>query len=43
MSNKEQHLYEFGPFQLNTAERQLLRDGQKIPLTPKENVTQERQ
>src|SRR5678815_684255 len=35
MSNKEQHLYEFGPFQLNTAERQLLRDGQKIPLTPK--------
>ena len=35
MSNKEQHLYEFGPFQLNTAERQLLRDGQKISLTPK--------
>jgi len=29
------HLYEFGPFQLNTEERSLLRDGSFIPLTPK--------
>jgi DNA-binding winged helix-turn-helix (wHTH) protein/TolB-like protein len=28
-------LYEFGPFQLDTAERMLLRDGEVVPLTPK--------
>jgi DNA-binding winged helix-turn-helix (wHTH) protein len=30
-----QHLYEFGPFRLDTAEQQLLRDGKPVPLTPK--------
>ncbi|MGQ0760939.1 MAG: TPR end-of-group domain-containing protein [Acidobacteriota bacterium] len=35
MSPPLQHLYEFGPFRLDTAERQLLRDGEKVPLTPK--------
>lgn len=29
------HLYEFGPFRLNAGERQLLREGQAVPLTPK--------
>lgn len=29
------HLYEFGPFRLDTAERLLLRNGQRVPLTPK--------
>ncbi len=29
------HLYEFGPFRLDTVERQLLRQGQPVPLTPK--------
>src|SRR5882724_3537670 len=28
-------LYEFGPFQLSTAEHLLLRDGDVVPLTPK--------
>src|SRR5436190_1528373 len=27
--------YEFGPFHLDASERQLLRDGQVVPLTPK--------
>jgi DNA-binding winged helix-turn-helix (wHTH) protein/TolB-like protein/Flp pilus assembly protein TadD len=31
----EQYLYEFGPFQINTRERMLLRDGKRIPLKPK--------
>jgi len=35
MSKNPQHLYEFGPFQLDTAERQLLRDGEPVQLTPK--------
>ena len=30
-----QHLYEFGPFRLDTAEQLLLRDGKPVPLTPK--------
>ena len=29
------HLYEFGPFRLDPAERRLLRDGQPVALTPK--------
>ena len=29
------HLYEFGPFRLDPAERSLLRDGKAVPLTPK--------
>jgi len=35
MSGKETHLYEFGPFRLDSAKRRLLRDGDLIPLTPK--------
>lgn len=35
MSSREHHLYEFGPFQLNTAEHLLLRDGKPVALTPK--------
>ena len=30
-----QHLYEFGPYRLDTAERLLLREGEPVPLTPK--------
>jgi TolB-like protein/Tfp pilus assembly protein PilF len=30
-----QHLYEFGPFSLDTRERVLLRDGRHLPLKPK--------
>ena len=35
MSTHLQHLYEFGPYRLDTAERLLLRDGEPVPLTPK--------
>ena len=35
MSNRQRHLYEFGPFRLDAAEGQLLCAGQEIPLTPK--------
>ncbi len=36
MSTQEkQHLYEFGPFHLDTEEGQLLRDGERVPLTYK--------
>lgn len=35
MSTQSQHLYEFGPYRLDTAERLLLRDGVPVPLTPK--------
>lgn len=35
MSEQARHLYEFGPFLLDTAERRLLRDGQPVPLSPK--------
>ncbi|MGI9068543.1 MAG: winged helix-turn-helix domain-containing protein [Pyrinomonadaceae bacterium] len=36
MSTQEkQHLYEFGPFHLDTEEGQLLRDGEPVPLTYK--------
>src|SRR5262245_57220827 len=35
MSAHSEHLYEFGPYRLDTAEQQLLRDGQPVPLTPK--------
>jgi TolB-like protein/DNA-binding winged helix-turn-helix (wHTH) protein len=35
-SDKEtKPLYEFGPFRLDPAERLLVRDGEKVPLTPK--------
>jgi TolB-like protein/DNA-binding winged helix-turn-helix (wHTH) protein len=32
---KVSHIYEFGPFRLIPEERQLLRDNQSVPLTPK--------
>ena len=32
---RPQHLYEFGPYRLDTAEQLLLRDGKPVPLTPK--------
>jgi len=35
MSTRSQHLYEFGPFRLDTAEQLLLRDGKPVSLTPK--------
>jgi TolB-like protein/DNA-binding winged helix-turn-helix (wHTH) protein/Tfp pilus assembly protein PilF len=35
MSMRPQHLYEFGPYRLDTAEQLLLRDGKPVPLTPK--------
>jgi TolB-like protein/DNA-binding winged helix-turn-helix (wHTH) protein/tetratricopeptide (TPR) repeat protein len=35
LSNQANHLYEFGPYRLDTAERLLVRDGQPVPLTPK--------
>ena len=35
MSTHSQHLYEFGPFRLDTVEKVLLRDGEPVPLTPK--------
>jgi eukaryotic-like serine/threonine-protein kinase len=35
MSSPAKHLYEFGPFRLDTAERILLRDGHPVSLTPK--------
>jgi TolB-like protein/DNA-binding winged helix-turn-helix (wHTH) protein/Tfp pilus assembly protein PilF len=35
MSTRPQHLYEFGPYRLDTAEQMLLRDGKAVPLTPK--------
>jgi DNA-binding winged helix-turn-helix (wHTH) protein len=35
MSLHSGHLYEFGPFRLEPAERRLLRDGQHVPLPPK--------
>ncbi len=35
MSEKARHVYEFGPFVLDTAERRLLRDGQTVPLSRK--------
>ncbi len=35
MNRNSQHLFEFGPFTLDTEERLLLRNGQRIALTPK--------
>src|SRR5438270_14082967 len=35
MSRAEKHLYEFGPFRLDAAERLLLRDGVPVSLEPK--------
>ncbi len=35
MIRQSRHIYEFGPFRLIPEERQLLRDGQVVPLTPK--------
>src|SRR6185369_15635440 len=35
MGEQFKHFYEFGRFRVNGAERQLLRDGELVPLTPK--------
>lgn len=35
MDRNQQQIFEFGPFQLDTEERLLLRDGQRVALTPK--------
>jgi DNA-binding winged helix-turn-helix (wHTH) protein len=35
MSHKTGHVYEFGPFVLDTAQHLLLRAGQPVPLNPK--------
>ena len=35
MSHQTPRTYEFGAFRLDTGEHQLLRDGQRVPLTPK--------
>jgi Tol biopolymer transport system component/DNA-binding winged helix-turn-helix (wHTH) protein len=35
MSLQTKHIYEFGPFRLDAAERLLLREGEAVPLTPK--------
>ena len=35
MSSRPKHLYEFGPFVLDPAERTLLREGQRVRLRPK--------
>lgn len=35
MNRSLRYFYEFGPFRLDPEERQLLRDGQPVPLTPK--------
>jgi len=35
MARQEQHLYAFGPFQVDSANRFLLRDSKPLPLTPK--------
>ncbi len=35
MSKQIKHFYEFGPFRLEPEERQLLREGEAVPLTPK--------
>src|SRR6266545_264241 len=35
MLKQDSHLYEFGPFRLNTSERLLLRDGVRVPLNEK--------
>jgi len=35
MDRNSQQIFEFGPFRLDTAERMLLRNGQRVGLTPK--------
>lgn len=35
MAAQPKHIYEFGPFRLIPSERQLLRDNETVPLTPK--------
>ncbi len=35
MIQSTQHVYEFGPFRVDSLKRLLLRDGQPVPLTPK--------
>ncbi|MCA1604516.1 MAG: hypothetical protein LC775_03325 [Acidobacteria bacterium] len=35
MTEQTKHLYEFGPYRLDTAERLLSRDGKPVQLTPK--------
>src|SRR5262245_49475332 len=35
MSLQENHLYEFGPYRLDTAEKMLFKNGEPLQLTPK--------
>ena len=35
VSSNSEHFYAFGPFRVDTRERQLLREGAAVPLTPK--------
>ena len=35
MSQQPRHIYEFGAFRLDAAERLLMRDGEVVPLQPK--------
>jgi DNA-binding winged helix-turn-helix (wHTH) protein len=35
MNQQPQHIYEFGPFRLDSAEHLLLRGGEAVSLTPK--------
>src|SRR5262249_4497258 len=35
MNRQASHIYEFGPYRLDAAERMLLRDGAAVPLQPK--------
>lgn len=35
MSKENRHFYEFGPFRVDTANRQLMRDGEVVPLKAK--------
>ena len=39
MSSQDKHLYEFGPFRIDTVERLLFRGDEMIPLTPKATDT----
>jgi len=36
MRQETRHVYEFGPYRLDTGERLLLRDSESLPLTPKQ-------
>lgn len=35
INNKNNNIYEFGPFRIETIERRLMRDGELVPLAPK--------